>query len=90
MCRKVTFDPAKRDATLTSRGLDFEDAPKLFAGKTYTGEDDRFDYGETRYVTYGILEGRAVVVVWMERDGAMRIISMRHAHEEEMKNVRLG
>ncbi len=90
MSTKLSYDPAKRIATFADRGLDFDDAPKLFGGLTFTGVDDRADYGETRYVTYVTLKGRAVVLVWMERDDTMRIISMRHAHEEEMKNVRLG
>jgi len=28
----ISFDPAKRDQTLRSRGLDFGDAGKVFAG----------------------------------------------------------
>ena len=87
---EISYDPAKRAKTLAERGLDFADAPRVFADQIYTGEDDRFDYGEVRRITYGYLDDRAVVVVWMERDGVRRIISMRHAHDEEMANVRLG
>ncbi len=87
---EISYDPAKRAKTLAERGLDFADAPRVFADQIYTGEDDRFEYGEVRWVTYGYLDDRAVVVVWMERDGVRRIISMRHAHDEEMANVRLG
>lgn len=87
---KLSYDPAKRARVLTERGLDFNDASKLFEGPVYTAEDDRFSYGEIRRLTYGYLDGRAVVMVWTERDGSMRIISMRQAHAEEMKNVRLG
>jgi uncharacterized protein len=87
---KISYDPAKRDVTLARRGLDFDDAPRVFAEQIYTGEDDRRDYGEVRWITYGYLDDRAVVMVWTERDDAVRIISMRHAHEEEMNNVRLG
>lgn len=29
---RITFDPAKRDATLRDRGLDFADAAEVFAG----------------------------------------------------------
>ena len=84
------FDPAKRDKTLAERGLDFADAPSIFASQIYTSEDDRFDYGEVRWITYGYLDGRAVVMVWTKRDGAARIISTRHAHKEEVQHVRLG
>ena len=33
---QITYDPAKRDKTLAERGLDFEDAPEVFDGFTYT------------------------------------------------------
>ena len=63
MLMQISYDPAKRAATLTERGLDFEDAPIVFAGQNYTKIDDRFDYGETRYQTVGILGDRMVLIV---------------------------
>lgn len=41
---KITFDPAKRAATLVERGLDFEDASEVFEGDTLDFPDDRRDY----------------------------------------------
>lgn len=55
---KITYDPAKRQKTLEERGLDFEDAPLVFAGKHFTREDDRKDYGEVRFITAGLLQER--------------------------------
>ena len=86
----IEFDPAKRDATIQNRGLDFLDAPKVLSGRTYTLVDDRADYGEVRLITYGYLDGRAVVIVHVNRERAMRIISMRHAHKKEIEYVGLG
>ena len=40
---KITYDQAKRDRTLTERGLDFADAVEVFAGKTLDFPDERFD-----------------------------------------------
>lgn len=60
---KVTFDPAKRDAVLANRGLDFADAQKIFDGDYAEIEDDRKDYGEKRRITAGYLDGRMVVLV---------------------------
>jgi uncharacterized protein len=85
----IEFDPEKRAATLAHRGLDFLDVPKVLAGRTFSLVDDRQDYGEKRLITYGHLEGRAVVIVHVERGGVLRVISMRHAHQKEMKHVRL-
>ena len=79
------FDPDKRDLTLRKRGLDFANAPKVFRGKHQTVSDDRFDYGEKRFITIGRLEGRMVVLVWTPRPGARHIISMRKANPDEQK-----
>jgi len=89
---RITFDPAKRDLTLAHRGLDFARADEVFAGLTATAVDDRFDYGETRFVTAGHLDGRLIVMVWTQRGGARHIISMRHCHakEEEIWRRRMG
>jgi uncharacterized DUF497 family protein len=50
---KITFDPAKRQAALRERGLNFADALIVFAGPTITVRDTRRDYGETRFQTVG-------------------------------------
>jgi len=54
-----------------------------FANEHYQIEDDRKDYGERRYRVWGFLNGRRVSLVWTPRDGNRRIITMRHAHEQE-------
>jgi uncharacterized DUF497 family protein len=82
---EITFDPAKRDLTLRHRGLDFARAVEMFAGRTATIVDERFDYGETRFITAGILNDRVVVMVWTQRGEARHIISMRHCHAKEEK-----
>lgn len=48
-----------------------------------TIEDDRKDYGEVRFFTIGLLDGRMVVIVWTWRGQDQRIISMRKANERE-------
>ncbi len=78
---KITF--AKRDKTLAERGLDFASAPKVFAGPIFEVEDLRFDYGERRMVCVGRLEGRLVIIVYMDREAARQIISMRKANDRE-------
>ena len=61
---KITFDPSKRDLTLKHRALDFARCGEVFAELTATIVDDRFDYGETRFITAGHLDERLVVMVW--------------------------
>jgi hypothetical protein len=85
---RITCDPAKRLQTLHERGLDMRRAGEVFAGLHLTRADDRYDYGERRYVTAGWLVSRLVVFVWTPRGSARRIISMRHCHEREAKRLR--
>lgn len=85
---RITCDPAKRQQTLDERGLDMRRAKEVFAGPHLTRKDDRWDYGEPRYITVGWLDSRLVVFVWTPRGAARRIISMRHCHEREAKAFR--
>ncbi len=80
---EISYDPAKRAATLAERGLDFEDAADLFAGKTIDFVDDRKDYGEVRWISAGLLGRRMEVLVWTAREDVRHIISMRKANERE-------
>jgi len=89
---QIEFDPAKRETTLTERGLDFSDTPLVFSQSTITFPDDRKDYQETRFTTIGWLRGRMVVLIWTPRGERRRVISMRHANEREIAKyqTRLG
>jgi uncharacterized DUF497 family protein len=80
---EITYDPEKRAKTLAERELNFEDAVQVFAGPTIELVDDRHDYGEVRWVSYGLLNGRMVALVWTARDGVRHIISMRKANDRE-------
>jgi uncharacterized DUF497 family protein len=89
---RITYDPAKREKTLAERGLDFEDAATVFAGATLTLQDDRRDYGEPRFQTYGLLGRRLVMVVWTQRGADRHVISMRkcNVREKARFQARLG
>jgi uncharacterized DUF497 family protein len=80
---KITFDERKREQTLLSRKVDFEDAASVFAGPTLTAKDQRIDYGEVRFQTIGFLAGRMVMIVWTPRGRARHVISMRKCNDRE-------
>jgi len=84
---KITCDPNKRAKTLEERGLDFMDAAQVFAGSHLTGIDDRKDYGEARQITIGYLNGRTVVVGWVQRGNTRHVFTMRKANEREIKKI---
>ena len=77
------WSEAKRVTNIRTHGLDFVDARSVFVGLTYTFEDDRFAYGERRFVTLGLLAGIPVSVVHTENEHEIRIISFRKATKRE-------
>ena len=66
----------------------FEDAAAVFTDpRSTTLLDDRRDYGEERYQTFGYMGDR--LVMWTLRGGdEQRIISMRKANEREQARFR--
>ena len=84
---KITFHSRKRDAALSERGLNFEDAVAVFSGTTLELEDTREDYGETRMICFGTLEGRMVVVGYTPRGADRHVFSMRKANDREQRRI---
>ena len=69
---------------LSKHGLDFADAPAVFQSPQLTWLDTREDYGEDRWCSLGMLQGRVVVLVYTERVSDMvRILSLRKATRYE-------
>jgi uncharacterized DUF497 family protein len=89
---RFEWDEQKRRANLSRHGFDFLDCEEIFAAQTYSILDDRFDYGEVRMLTFGILNGTVVAVAHTESDEVTRIISVRKAlkNEEEIYYKEIG
>ena len=81
----ITYDPVKRLRALSERGLDFEAAATVFGGVTLTLRDDRRNYGEPRFQTYGLLGQRLVMIVWTPRGADRHVISMGKCNAREKK-----
>ena len=80
---RFTWSERKRAINLKDHGLDFIDASRVFEGATYTFEDARFDYGEQRFETLGLLAGVPVSIVHTESEDEIRVISYRKATKRE-------
>jgi len=61
------WDDAKNNSNFAKHGLDFADAELVFAAPCVTFLDNRFDYGEERFVTLGLLVGRLVMIAHARR-----------------------
>ena len=82
---KFEWDANKNDTNIKRRGIDFKDAKKIFEGYTLTIEDDRFDYGEHRFISFGLMYDHVIAVVHTESEEKIRIISARKATKNEQK-----
>jgi hypothetical protein len=80
---RYEWDEAKRRSNIQKHGIDFAGIEKVFGGTTLTILDDRFDYGESRFITLGLLSGRVVVIAHTEMPDVIRIISVRKATKNE-------
>jgi uncharacterized protein len=80
---KFAWDEAKRQSNISKHGIDFVGIEEVFEGETITVFDDRFDYGEERFITLGLFNGRVVVIAHTETAEIIRIISVRKATKNE-------
>ena len=84
---KFQWDENKRIRNLAKHRLDFQDAHLIFNDDSFFVQDNRYQYDEARFILYGILLGRVIVVVFsMPDDDVVRIISMRKATKRERKS----
>ena len=84
---KIEWDAAKRRRVLSERGLDFAEAAAFFDGRPLlTVPSPRGD--EERWLSIGELQGRMITVVWLWRQSAIRIVTMRRARHAEAERYR--
>jgi uncharacterized protein len=81
----LEWDEEKRQANLAQHGIDFADCAPIFAADMWVVEDTSEDYGEQRMIGIGLLNGIEVLVVYTERDAAIRLISVRKATKHEAR-----
>jgi uncharacterized protein len=84
---KIEFDPAKDDINRVKHGISLADAIRFDWDTALEREDDRFDYGEVRFVAIGLIDARLYVMVFTEGsdDESVRIISLRPAEKHETR-----
>lgn len=72
------WDEAKAASSLAKHGVGFEVVHDLDWSSCPIVDDDRFDYGEARYVAYARSSiGLRYVIAFTLRRGSLRIISVR-------------
>lgn len=79
----ISFDPSKQATNLKRHGLDLAEAERLLSGPCVDIVDDRFDYGEERWISIGLLDDKVAVCVWADWVRLYRVISLREATTNE-------
>ncbi len=84
------WDEDKNQSNISKHGIDFEQAKEIFEDPNLlTYEDTRFGYGEIREISIGQLllttQQKIIIalVVYIDRDGIIRLISARKASKQE-------
>lgn len=83
MSIEFEWDEQKRLSNLQKHGIDFIRACQIFDSFTVEFEDNRYDYGEDRYIAVGETSGQILTVVYTYRGDAIRLISARQATRYE-------
>lgn len=84
---KVEFDPAKDEINRAKHGISLQAANEFDWDTALEREDDRFDYGEVRFVAIGLIDSRLHVMVFTEGpdEDTVRVISLRSAEKHEVR-----
>lgn len=84
---KIEFDPFKDRANVAKHGVSLRAAEGFDGFTALEREDDRFDYGEIRFVALGLIGDRLHVLVFTQgsHDDAVRAISLRSAEKHEAR-----
>ena len=77
----IAFDPAKDAVNIAKHGMSLARAADLDVLAFVP--DDRF--AEPRFRLYGLIDGQACCAAGTQRDGSVRVISLRRAHAKEMR-----
>ena len=85
MCAmKLEFDLAKNEVNLVKHGVPLVQAEHLDWDTLVGIPDNRRDSGELRIIGYALMGERLHCVVFADRNGVRRIISLRKANGREV------
>lgn len=86
MSIEFEWDEPKCLSNLQKHGIDFIRACQIFDSYTVEFEDNRYDYGEDRYIAVGETNEQILTVVYTYRGDGIRLISARQTTRYE-KNL---
>lgn len=85
MAVHITFDPTRNALNVSKHGVSLRQAADLEWDTAVVWTDARRDYGEPRECGIGYIGLRLFFVVFVDRGGERRVISLRKANLREVK-----
>jgi uncharacterized protein len=90
---ELEWDETKRELNRRKHNLDFRLADLVFDGRPLYSYDSPHSYDspradEQRVVSIGMVEATMIATIWLEREGRVRIISIRRARRGEERAYR--
>ncbi len=82
---RIIFDEAKEALNNRKHGVSLSEAEKLEWDDALIWQDTRRDYGEARMIALCAIGERLYCVVYVDRNDARRVISLRKANNKERK-----
>jgi uncharacterized protein len=81
---RFEWDDDKARTNIATHKIDFEDAKLVFDDPGVLDDpDETMNYGEDRFRSIGMVNGRLIAVFYTQRDVRLRIISARKATRKE-------
>lgn len=84
------WDENKRQEVIRRRGADILYAAHIFESGVFTKIDNRANYGETRFISLGLVQGEYFVVVHTQREGVTRLITAWKGGRVDRKQYEAG
>ncbi len=81
----IEFDSAKDAANIAKHGVSLDVGGFIIENAFHVEKDDRHDYGEERFNTFALIEGRLFVCTYTRRKTVSRIISVRKGSRQEQR-----
>jgi len=81
---ELEYDPEKNKRNIEQRGLPFDLGEFVLTDpNVVTKRDNRKDYGEDRFLSFGKAGELKLCLCWTPRNGRVRVITLFRVHEKE-------
>jgi uncharacterized DUF497 family protein len=82
---EISYDPVKNERNIRERALSFDQAKSFDFSTAIIAIDNRKEYGEVRYVAYGLIGNRVHALAFTPTAKGIRVISLRKANLREVR-----